>query len=515
VRLSSARAVVVTCLLMQAAPTAYLWAAEPAVAGTPGPQASGQAAQPPAKPTPPPPLPGQVERVVLTAGRSTVLRTDFEIVRIAVTNPVVADAVVVQNREILVDGKTPGTVSLIVWSSTDRKHYDLVVEPAITTLQQQLRALFPGEDITVSATDEAIILSGAVSNNTVSLRAAEIAQATSAKVKVINMLQLPNGQESQQVMLQVRFAEVNRRALTELGANFVVNRQDYSGRVATQQFAAPDFDDEKTGGLVFSDFLNLFFFNRQEGFGAIVKALQSKGFFQSLAEPNLIAYNGQEASFLAGGEIPVPIVQGAGANSAVTVMYKEFGIKLTFTPTIAGDIIRLKVAPEVSTLDFANGITLQGFRVPALSTRRASTNVELRDGQSFAIAGLLDNLTQEDATGIPGLSQIPILGNLFKSKADRAERTELMVLITPRLVRALEPDEVPPLPTLPRRFLPSQGVGGVEKGAPGNPDKGDKSGSDKPAMEQRDASAGMVDAPAVQNEKADPKGASRRPGSQH
>jgi len=439
---------------------------------TPAPQGTG-ATQ---KPAVPPQLPGQVERVVLTAGRSTVLRTDFQIVRIAVTNPAVADAVVVQDREILVDGKSPGTVSLIVWSSTERKHYDLVVEPAITTLQQQLRALFPGEDITVSATDEAIILSGAVSSNAVSLRAAEIASASSSKVRVINMLQLPSGQESQQVMLQVRFAEVNRRALTELGANSVVTRQDYAGRTTTQQFAAPDFDDEQTGGLVFSDFLNLFFFNRGEGWGVIVKALQSRGFFQSLAEPNLIAYNGQEASFLAGGEVPVPVVQGAGANSAVTVIWKEFGIKLTFTPTIAGDIIRLKVAPEVSTLDFANGITLQGFRVPALSTRKAATNVELRDGQSFAIAGLLDNLTQEDAAAIPVLSKIPILGNFFKSKADRAERTELMVLITPRLVRALEPDEVPPLPTLPRRFLPAPGIGGVERGAPGNPDKTDKPG---------------------------------------
>jgi pilus assembly protein CpaC len=279
---------------------------------------------------------------------------------------------------------------------------------------------------------------------------------------------------------------VNRRALTELGANFIVNRSDYAGRVTTQQFAAPTLDDDREGGLVFSDFLNLFFFNRDEGWGAIVKALQSKGFFQSLAEPNLIAYNGQEASFLAGGEIPVPIVQGSGANSAVTVMYKEFGIKLNFTPTIAGDVIRLKVAPEVSTLDFANGITLQGFRIPALATRRASTNVELRDGQSFAIAGLLDNLTQEDAAGIPGLSSIPILGNLFKSKADRAERTELMVLITPRLVRALEPDEVPPLPTLPRRFLPGPGVSG-DKPAGGGP-----GGQSEPGLSQ-----GFVDGPAV------------------
>jgi pilus assembly protein CpaC len=470
-------------------------------------------AAPAARPQTPGQLPGQVERVVLTAGRSTVLRTDFDVVRIAVTNPAIADAAVVQSREILVDGKAPGTISLIIWSATDRKHYDLVVEPAITTLQQQLRTLFPGEDIAVSATDEAIILSGAVSNNGVSLRAAEIARASSSKVKVINMLQLPSGQESQQVMLQVRFAEVNRRAITELGANFVVNRPDYLGRSSTQQFAAPTIDNQ-TGEdkTVFSDFLNLFFFNRQEGWGAIVKALQSKGFFQSLAEPNLIAYNGEEASFLAGGEIPVPVVQGAGANSAVTVIWKEFGIKLKFTPTIAGDIIRLKVAPEVSTLDFSNGITLQGFRVPALSTRKAETNVELRDGQSFAIAGLLDNLTQEVAAAMPFLSKIPILGNLFKSKADRAERTELMVLITPRLVRALEPDEVPPLPTLPRRFLPAPGPGGVEKGAPGNPEKTEK-GSGQPPAEHNIA---LVDAPAVRNEKPDAKPARPvPPGSQN
>ena len=488
------------CVLLQATPVV-----EPLKA-----QASAQVAQPAAKPQQPPalPLPGQVERVVLTAGRSTVLRTEFDIIRIAVTNPAVADAVVVQNREILVDGKSPGTISLIVWSNTDRKHYDLVVEPAITTLQQQLRALFPGEDVTVSATDDAIILSGAVSSNTVALRAAEIAQASSAKVKVINMLQLPSGQESQQVMLQVRFAEVNRRALTELGTSFAVNRADYGGRIATQQFPTPNLDDEANNGFVFSDFLNVFFFNRAEGWAVIAKLLQSKGFFQSLAEPNLIAYNGQEASFLAGGEIPVPIVQGSGANSAVTVMYKEFGIKLKFTPVIAGDVIRLKVAPEVSTLDFANGITLQGFRVPALATRKAETNVELRDGQSFAIAGLLDNLTQEDAAAIPILSKVPILGNLFKSKADRAERTELMVLITPRLVRALEPDEVPPLPTLPRRFLPAPGL---EKGAPGNPDKTDKSGADASDLAPQGA---ILDAPAVKNEKSDAKGAGRRPGSE-
>jgi pilus assembly protein CpaC len=427
------------------------------IAGLPLVAAGGQAPQQAAP---------EIRRVSLTAGRSTVLVTDFDITRIAVTNPAVADAVVVQPREILVDGKSSGTVSLIVWGDARREQYDLVVEQGVTALQQQLQTLFPGEDIRVTASDEAIILSGQVSSNPVMLRAGEIAQATSSKVRVINMLQLPGGAESQQVILQVRFAEVNRRAMTELGVSFFTGPSGYKGyvgRATTQQFPAPEFDGlsrteengqvNVSGELTFSDFLNLFVFNTKYNVGALVKALQSTGFFQSLAEPNLIAYNGQEASFLAGGEIPVPVVQGN--TGSVSVQFKEFGIRLTFTPTIAGDVIRLKVRPEVSTLDFGNGITLSGFRIPALSTRRAETDVELRDGQSFVIAGLLDNITQDATAAVPILSRVPIIGNLFKSKSERAERTELMVLITPRLVRALDPDEVPPLPTRPREFLPA------------------------------------------------------------
>jgi pilus assembly protein CpaC len=305
-----------------------------------------------------------------------------------------------------------------------------------------------------------------VSNNAVMLRAGEIAAGTKGAAKVINLLQLPGGAASQQVMLQVRFAEVNRSALLQAGLTLIANAQRFSGRTTTQQFPAPDFDDRTGGpdGLEFTDFLNLFFYDRREGFGAVLKALESKGYFQSLAEPNLIAYNGQKASFLAGGEFPIPVVQGA--TGTVTIIFKEFGVRLTFTPTIAGDVIRLKVAPEVSALDFNNGITLEGFRIPALITRKAETDVELRDGQSFAIAGLLNNLTQNDGAAIPFLSRLPILGPLFKSKSDRAERTELMVLITPRLVRPLDPDEVPPLPTRPKSFLPppSENEGGGVKG---------------------------------------------------
>jgi pilus assembly protein CpaC len=426
----------------------------------------------------------ETKKVRLTAGRSMVLATDFDITRIAVTNPALADAVVVQAREVLIDGKAPGTVSLIIWGGAGRVQYDVVVEPTVTNLEQQLLALFPGEEIRVNLTDEAIILSGQASSNQVMLRAGEIAQGSSAKAKVINMLQLPGGSEAQQVMLQVRFAEVNRRRIQEAGVSLFTSGlglKDWWARSATQQFAAPQFEDlgttkvggdltEVKGKVTLSDFLNLFVLSAEYDIGAVVKALNQTGAFQSLAEPNLIAYNGQEASFLAGGEFPVPVVQGT--TGTVTIQFKEFGIRLTFRPTIAGDVIRLKVRPEVSALDFANGLTLGGFRVPALTTRRAETDVELRDGQSFAIAGLLDNLSQENRAAIPILSQIPIIGHFFKSKAERTERTELMVLITPRLVRPLEPSEVPPLPIQPKKFLPPadnigehfEGGGGVVDG---------------------------------------------------
>ena len=430
-------------------------AAQPPAAAT---QAPAPALAPAAAPQPAP-APAQAAadggQLLLTAGRSMVLTVPFEISRIAITDPKVADAVAVQQREVLIDGKSPGTVSLIVWGAGRRTQYDIVVDPGVTTLQQTLNQLFPGEEIRVSVSEDAVILVGSVSSTQVMLKAAEIAGGVHPKAKVINMLQLPGGQTSQQVMLQVRFAEVNRAAMTELGANLFLHAQRFSGRSTTQQFAAPDLDDQQgnVGSLVFGDLLNLFFFDRKEGIGGVLKALQSKGFFQSLAEPNLIAYNGQEASFLAGGEFPVPIVQGA--TGTVSVMFKEFGVRLTFKPTIAGDTIRLRVRPEVSALDFNNGVTLEGFRIPALTTRRAETEVELRDGQSFAIAGLLNNVTQEDTAAMPILSKLPIIGYLFKSRADRSDRTELMVIVTPRLVHPLEPDDVPPLPTQEKQFLPA------------------------------------------------------------
>ena len=407
-------------------------------------------------------------RIALTAGRSTVLNTEFDVTRIAVTNPAIADATVVQPREILIDGKAPGTISLIIWGGSQRAQYDLVVEQPTTALEQQLKMLFPAEAIQVAVNADAVVLSGRVSSTEVMLRAAEVARAAAPKANVINMMTVPGGAGSQQVMLQVRFAEVNRRALTELGVSFftgVNGFKNWTGRTTTQQFPAPEFDGDE---LVFSDFLNLFLFNNKYNVGMLIKALKQDGYFQSLAEPNLIAYNGQEASFLAGGEFPVPFYSG-GSTNGLSIMFKEFGVRLNFKPTSAGDLIRLHVRPEVSSLDFNNGVLLEGFRIPAITSRRAETEVELRDGQSFAIAGLINNVSQDDSAALPVLGSLPIIGPLFKSKADRKERTELLVIVTPRLVRPLNPDEVPPMPTLPSRFLPAsddigeqlQGGGGV------------------------------------------------------
>jgi pilus assembly protein CpaC len=409
---------------------------------------AGATSEPVAQNSPP-------QSLLVVAGGSTVIQTDFPITRIAVTNPDVADATVLDAMQVLVDGKATGTVSLILWGADRMVQYTVIVYPPTPSLQRQLKLLFPGEDIQVNQADEAVVLSGKVSANTVALRAVEIAEKSSSKFKVINMLQVPGGDLGQQVMLQVRVAEVSQRALTELGSTFFTaagGSGNWVGRSSTEQFPAPNFDGNKT---TFSDFLNLFLFNTKYDVGTVINALKTRGFFQSLAEPTLIAYNGQEASFLAGGEIPVPIVQGSGVNSSVSVSYKEFGVRLTFKPTIAGNVIRLKVKPEVSSLDFANGVTLTGFRIPALTTRRAETDVELRDGQSFAIGGLLNNITQNDASKIPVLGDLPVIGYLFKSKAERKERTELVVIITPRLVQPLNPGEVPPLPIQPERFLPS------------------------------------------------------------
>jgi pilus assembly protein CpaC len=375
----------------------------------------------------------------LLVGRSTILNVGSAIARVSLTVPDVADAMVTAPQQLLIHGKTPGTISLFVWDRAGGiKTYEVNVRRDLSPLVEQMRQLFPGEPVTVAGSGKDVVISGTVSSKYVIDKAADVAGGyVEKKENVVNLLKQAEGVASNQVLLRVRFAEVSRSALQQLGASFVANgfKNDWFGRTTTQQFAAPDFDSSKDGGLTFSDFLNVFLFNTKHGVGAVVKALQNKGLFQSLAEPNLIASNGKEASFLAGGEYPYPVAQG-GSGNAVTIVFKEFGVRLSFTPTVlGGDLINLKVKPEVSSLDFANGVSVSGFRVPALSTRRTETEVELQDGQTFAIAGLMNNTVSSTMSKIPGIGDIPVLGYLFRSRAYQKQQTELVVMITPQIVR--------------------------------------------------------------------------------
>ena len=395
--------------------------------------------------------------VALLVGRSTLLSVGNTITRVSLTSPNVADAMVTSPGQLLIHGKAPGTISMFVWDRAGGiKRYEVIVRRDLSELVQQVKQLFPGEPITVHSNGKDVVISGTVSSKYVIDKAAEVATGyVEKKEDVVNLLRQQEGIASNQVLLRVRFAEVSRSAMQELGVNFFATGVDngrWFGRTTTGQSSAPSFDD---GKLVFSDFLNLFLFDAKNNIGGAIKALQNKGLFQSLAEPNLIAENGKEASFLAGGEYPYPVVQGQSGGTSVTIQFKEFGVRLSFTPTIVGsDLVKLKVAPEVSSLDFSNAITLEGFRVPAITTRRTQTEVELQDGQTFAIAGLMNNTITSQMSKIPGIGDIPILGYLFRSKAAQKNQTELVVMITPTILRRGSTGVSPKLPDIVEPFMP-------------------------------------------------------------
>jgi len=394
----------------------------------------------------------------LLVGRSTVLNVGAPISRVSLTVPDVADAMVTAPGQLLIHGKSPGTISLFVWDKGGAiKTYEVNVRRDLTILKEQVKQLFPGEQITVAGSGKDVVLSGSVTSKYVMEKAADVAGGfVEKKENVVNLLQQQEGVASNQVMLRVRFAEVSRSALQELGATWILNqfKNDWTARATTEQFVAPDFDDSKPGRLTFSDYLNVFVFNSKHGVGSVIRALSSKGLFQSLAEPNLITVNGKEASFLAGGEYPYPVAQMGNGATAISIVFKEYGIRLHFTPTVlGGDLINLKVKPEVSSLDFTNSIVLDGFRLPALSTRRADTEVELQDGQTFAIAGLMNNTLNQTVQKIPGIGDIPVLGLLFKSRAYQKNDTELVVMVTPTIVRRGSTGVSPGLPSLVEPYL--------------------------------------------------------------
>ena len=415
--------------------------------------------------------------VSLLVGRSTVIDVGTPIARVSLTSADIADALVTSASQLLVNGKTPGTISMFVWERAGAlRRYEIAVHRDLATLQVQLKDLFPGEAITAYANGRQVVISGSVSSKEVATRAIEVAAGfVEKRDDVVTLLQVPAAQapRSNQVMLRVRFAEVSRTALTELGLSLFTSPTGINntiGRVGTQQFPSADFKDLEwsksssefgspvdaaSGKFTFSDFLNFFVLSQKYDLGLLVRALQTRGLFESLAEPNLVAESGKEASFLAGGEFPIPVAQGIGASVGISVMFKEFGVRLSFTPTVVGtDRIHLRVRPEVSLLDFSNAVVMGGFRIPALTTRRTETELELRDGQTFAIAGLMNNTMTQTMSKVPGIGDIPILGYLFRSKAARKEQTELVVMITPIILPQDSTGVTTQLPRLQEPFLP-------------------------------------------------------------
>jgi len=368
---------------------------------------------------------------VVPLNKSQILKVDQPFTELLIGNPKIADVLALTNQTIYVLGKDLGSTNLTVYGPKRKliAVLDLVVSYDVAGLKAKLHEVLPEEPIEVRSVNGGVLLSGNISNESSLNEALAIAEKFAPQA-VTNALTV---QGSQQVLLQVKFAEVSRSLVKQLGIghDLLVTAGDFSFSVITSS-ALPiaGFTSFATSELG----INAGGFNLTTTF----ESLEQKGLVKTLAEPNLVALSGDTANFLAGGEFPVPVAQsGAGTNnSTITIEFKEFGVGLAFTPTVIGkDLINLVVAPEVSRLDQQNGVTISGFEVPGLATRRAKTTIELRDGQSFAIAGLLQDSYQDAANGLPWLGDVPILGLLFRSTGYQRNQTELVILVTPHLVR--------------------------------------------------------------------------------
>ena len=403
-------------------------------------------------------LPSESLPINVLVGQSRVINFDRPIGRFSVSNPEIAEAVIVAPNQALVNGKAFGQVNFIAWERESEKFivFDIFVRANLSLIDSQIRALFPKDDIRLSQANGSVVLSGSVSNPSTITQAESVVQA--AGFKTVNLLNAPV-LNAMQVQLQVRVAEVSRNRLRELGATYAYeSRPGVGGSIGTGggPYTVNKVDAGSIFGSVTGSALNLFVMGGNTF--NFLRALQTQGALRSLAEPNLIAMNGQKASFLAGGEFPIPVLQsGGGSGNSVSVVFKEYGVRLNFKPTIIDEEhIRLELEPEVSTIDFANGVRFGGFLIPALKTRRANTGVELRDGQSFALAGLLDNNETRSLSKIPILGDIPLLGNLFKSKSFQKQETELMFIVTANLVKPVNSDDLPQI----------RGVDGLKNGSP-------------------------------------------------
>ncbi len=405
--------------------------------------------------------------MVLVVGKSVLVDTAHQITRVAVGSSELAEATAVSPTEVMLNAKLVGETSLIIWQVNGERQFfnvkirasSAVANDRLESVRRELRTELPGQALKVSAENGQVYLRGTVKNLNSSDRAVQIASVAG---KVTNLLYVNVPVAEPQILLKVKFASLDRTVQRQLGINiFSTGATNSIGTVTTQQFSPPNVSTGTPGtppAATLSSLLNLFIFRPDLNLGATISALQTQGVLQILAEPNLLTSNGKQGSFLAGGEYPYPVIQGtSGSGSgAVTIVFKEFGVRLNFIPTITPrGTIRLQVAPEVSSLDFANGLTISGFTIPALSTRKVKTEVELSEGQSFAIAGLMDNRETKNFSKIPFLGDIPILGKFFQSQTKTRSNTELMVIVTPEIVNPIPVGS--PLPEIkyPDAFLPN------------------------------------------------------------
>ena len=401
-------------------------------------------------------------------GKSVIINVQERLKRVLSSNPAAVETLVTSPTQVVVEGKAAGTSSLILWDEAGNSQLlDVIVELDVSELRAAIERAYPNQKIDVQVDGARLILSGNVSAPSV---AEELAKLAAPYGQVVNSLTVPVSHD-RQVLLEVKFAEVDRTKLEQLGFNIIsTGAANTPGVISTQQFGPPSINGQLTSAigaplqgftssLNVTNLLNIFLFRPDLNLGATIQDLQQRSVLEILAEPNLLALNGQKASFLSGGEFPFPVVQGGQNIGAVTIQFRPFGVRLDFTANIDQEnIIRLHVAPEVSSLDFTNSITISGFTVPAISTRRAETELELKDGQSFGIAGLLDHRAQAQLSKIPGLADIPILGQLFRSKSINRSNAELLVLVTPHIVDPIHVESPPPpepKPVIPYLDIPS------------------------------------------------------------
>jgi pilus assembly protein CpaC len=425
----------------------------------------------------------ELQELKLVVGRSIVIDYPTEIARISTSNPEVLDAVAVSTSEVLLNAKSQGVSTIVIWPKSGRRSiYTVTVELNLDSMQKLLRETFPGMDIQMQAARDSVSLTGRVPSQAVADRATAL--VTPLAKGVVNNLQIVSSEPEKQIVLHVKFAELNRNAAKSFAVNLLsTGALNTPGAVTTGQFSLRQEPLEISGTIParmegtqtkfnIGEALNIFAFRPDLNLSAFIRALQTNQLLQILAEPNLVTTNGKEASFLVGGEFPIPVVQGGASVGAVTIIFKEFGIRLSFLPVITEHkTIRMHVRPEVSTIDLANAVIFSGFTVPALSSRRVETDIELAEGQSFVIGGLLDERVTESLFKIPGLASIPILGALFKSRQENKTRTELIIMVTPEITVPLKPTDVKPSPVMPKVFL---GPDQPPESSAGRPPKGKK-----------------------------------------